>query len=219
MLNTLYMAAGEKQTIIADRFIFFKKCLFPVNIRVMDKYGLETGRFDSVTSKFEVDLQENSLFKIEITNGFFGQDIQIHSNPFWVRSDNIFDENSYGYLYISSVTAKYNYSRFKSTKAAQLTLTFFSNDSYELSSIASGSSFGDILDTSNTYFLNSVTNSDFEIEKGSSSSKNSPILERKRSNSYTFPTKFTFVLNNTFDLILCTYDVAKSMDYSIKYSS
>jgi len=113
MNNTLFMAAGEKRTINAMEFNYVGKCCFPASIRVIDKFGIERERFDNISSNFSFQLDDQDLYKLEITNGDAPQDVVIYTSFFQVKNANIFKETYYSSIITSSVLFMANFVQLK----------------------------------------------------------------------------------------------------------
>jgi len=95
MINTLFLDASEKRTVVGGNYNYVAKSLFPCSIRVLNKFGIEEDRFDNITSGFGFKLPSESLYKLEVTNNIYGQDIKIYSGFFEVKGINQFEQEYY----------------------------------------------------------------------------------------------------------------------------
>ena len=166
MLNTLFLAANEKRIIVADRYIFFKKCLFPVNVRILNKFGLESARFENVTSQFEVDLKINDLYKIEITNGVFNQDVQIDSNPFLIKNSAKFNNFLHGSIIAADESAKYSFFVIETNEYSSEIIYSIGSNSYFKILIAEQATNYTTNNTKNLYNANDIADDAFLLKSG-----------------------------------------------------
>lgn len=113
MINTLFLDAGEIRTVNANKYNVVAKSLFPCSIRVLDKFGVESDRFDDVTSGFSFCMPECGLYKLEITNGIYGQDVKIYSGVFEVKNVNKFTHTYSTLLYVGGTASNYSYFHLK----------------------------------------------------------------------------------------------------------
>jgi len=108
MINTLFLGVEEKITVIGDRNNYIAKSLFPCSIRILNRFGIEQDRFSNVTSNFSFSLPTDDLYKIEVTNGIYEQDVKIYSGFNEVSNINCFDNIYHGYFSSAAVLFSLN---------------------------------------------------------------------------------------------------------------
>jgi len=108
MINNLFLGAGEKRTVIGDCHNYVAKSLFPCSIRILNRFGKEQDRFDNVTSNFSFTLPSDDLYKIEVTNGIFAQDVKIYSGFCEVKNLNCFENTYNGFFSSDSILFEFN---------------------------------------------------------------------------------------------------------------
>jgi len=154
MINTLFLDASEKRTVMGGSYNFVAKSLFPCSIRVLNKFGIEEDRFDNITSGFGFKLPSTDLYKLEVTNNIYDQDIKIYSGKFEIKNLSPFSEEFKIRVYLGTQAAVYSYARIYSEnkQAFKITLDSINTHTFKVLVYANETAVGTILST--TLLLN-----------------------------------------------------------------
>jgi hypothetical protein len=167
MINTLLLGSGEKRTVIGGAYNYVAKSVFPCSIRVLDKFGGEVDRFDDVTSGFAFKLPEEDLYKLEVTNALYAQDVKVYSGNFEVKGVNEFTNEYRNLTYSQAVAGNYSYNHIKNnTDYAVLMMGRTNNTQGHMMFYTSCAVFGTETDTKYSFDANGNVLSGLEIVIG-----------------------------------------------------
>jgi len=220
MINTLFLGASEKRTVVGGNYNYVAKSLFPCSIRVLNKFGIEEDRFDNVTSGFQFKLPSESLYKLEVTNNIYAQDIKIYSGNFLVSNFSPILNKLRCFCFASGTASNYSFAHIKN----------LSKMSFRIFLEASGTLYHRIAFSDNTVFgtetgsnnftdcLNNIS-SDFTIDKGYHSSypSNTINLGGIRSDYGPYNKKYNVPANSSIICAVSSSGAELSLNPLIEY--
>jgi len=219
MINNLYLSGDEKRTVVGDCYNYVAKSLFPCSIRVLNRFGQEHDRFDNITSGFSFKLPVDDLYKIEITNGAFAQDVKIYSGVCEVKNINCFSETYHSFLMIPSVLFSFSLLQIVNNSKQSLSCTIAAND------ISNSKNTVHLSDTTligvptATYYLTDANNdtiSDIALsESSSATSLTNPIKACLYTGYNNYPLMPGTIPAESSLIYMC-YSASQQMDLNIK---
>ena len=108
MLNELYLTPGETRTVMGGRHNFISGCFFGCNLRILDMFGMEIDRFNSVGNGFKFGNPENICCRLEITNLSIEQDICVYSGDMEVDSTDQYSNFCWRGYWSAGISGEYS---------------------------------------------------------------------------------------------------------------
>jgi len=222
MNNTFFMTAGEKRTINAMEFNYVGKCCFPASVRVLDKFGIERERFDDISSNFSFQLDNQDLYKLEITNGGAAQDIIIYSSFFQIKNTNIFKETYYSSIVTTAVLFSANFVQLKNLTKKSIKVNvgdkhYDKTDNFNFYFISNTDDYGTVV---TTYYPFNFKNENYELipilESNNPALPTEKLMVSQRLIPPTIESFNSFILPAYYSLIIATMEPSFNLKLNLK---